>query len=72
MYTSPVAFALLIPQSTSESPSTENGYSFPLKLSFPSPQLTPMPAAMEVLWMVTFAEGVAFSAAATVARWRHH
>jgi hypothetical protein len=37
-----------------------------LKLSFPSPQLTPMPAAIEVLTRDTFPEGVAFSAATAV------
>src|SRR5262249_36147916 len=52
-----------MPQSTNVRPSTENGYSFPFKGSFPSPQVTPLPAAIEELEMVTFPEGVAFSAA---------
>jgi hypothetical protein len=30
---------------------------FPLKLNFPSPQLTPIPAAIEVLSIDTFPEG---------------
>src|SRR5262249_60296609 len=52
-----------MPQSTNVRPSTENGYSFPLKVSFPSPQVSPMAAAIDVLEMVTFPEGVDFSAA---------
>jgi hypothetical protein len=32
-----------------------------LKLSLPSPQVTPTPAAIDLLWIDTFPEGVALS-----------
>jgi hypothetical protein len=35
----------------------ENRYSFPLKRKVPSPQLTPTPAAIEVLWIATLPTG---------------
>src|SRR5262245_43442578 len=44
----------------------ENRYCFPLKLSVPSPQLTPMPAAIEVLSIATFPEGLGLCAAMAV------
>src|SRR6266496_661544 len=64
LYTSPVALALLRPKSTSVRPSMENGISLPWKLSFPSPQVTPIPAAIDRLSMVTVPEGLGLSAAA--------
>src|SRR6516225_3417316 len=49
LYTSPVALALAMPKSTSVKPSMENGISLPWKFSLPSPQLTPIPAAIDRL-----------------------
>ena len=48
---SPTALAVAIPKSSIVRPLTENRKSLPAKLSVPSPQLTPIPNASDLVWI---------------------
>src|SRR6185369_7224934 len=62
--TSPEVVTSDTPRSRRPRPSTENGYALPPKVSVPSPHVTPMPTAMDLLVSLTVPDGAGSAAIA--------